>query len=533
MDRNKIIAVAALAIGIVALRTGAMEQEQSSISKIRAMLFGTTENVPEMELERIQSKQTKAEKAVEKDVPWMLSVRNEKRADETEQQAIERAAKKMPTVRFNEAGLEQLIVKLNAAVSLNYPALIERYKKEIADMLISDESMRRLASNDTTIIQRVKAGLPDDVLERCSHYISEGYWGEMFTHDHFAKKGSYSLDSASFSADGSKIVTTSNDGWIKIWNAATGDLIETWGRDIVTTSNGQAVILKITRFESASFSPDGKIVTVGSIGAYDKIVTIWHARGWQEHNLTRSAMIQSASFSPDGSKVVTISGYDRKVEIWNAATGVLEHTLEKEFKLASISVDGSKVVTASWYGGKVEIWNAATGALEHTLEKSGTSDFASVSFSSDGRKIVTASRDGMVEIWNAATGALEHTLKDNASRLDSASFSVDGSKIMTMYISKESPMIGDKLWTATIWMHLPVHTFEQALLIRVLQWAKEHRREPIWISGWGHSVMDSYSEDKKKLIERFFPKLPETWMQEVGKYFGFSSSSSSSSSSLQ
>jgi len=52
MERNKIIAVAALAVGIVALRTGAMQQEQlitlvtgdgkeTLIEKKRALLFGT------------------------------------------------------------------------------------------------------------------------------------------------------------------------------------------------------------------------------------------------------------------------------------------------------------------------------------------------------------------------------------------------------------------------------------------------------------------------------------------------------------
>ena len=69
----------------------------------------------------------------------------------------------------------------------------------------------------------------------------------------------------------------------------------------------------------------------------------------------------SASFSPDGTKVVTGS-HDRTVRIWDAVTGECEQTLEGHSSYvssASFSPDGTKVVSSS-NDATVRIWDAVT-----------------------------------------------------------------------------------------------------------------------------------------------------------------------------
>ena len=223
------------------------------------------------------------------------------------------------------------------------------------------------------------------------------------------------VNSASFSPDGSKVVTASNDWTAKIWNTNTGVL--------------EHMLQHKNTVNSASFSPDrSKVVTISS----DETAKIWNATtGVLEHTLQLNSMdVRGCFFSPGGSKVFTIS--DQGVDIWNAVTGaLLWHTTGGE-----ISPDEKRYAHCS--GETLEIRNANTGIVEHILRHGNSvgsklfppSYVNSASFSPDGSKVVTASKDGTAKIWNTNTGALEHTLQhDNA--VYSASFSPDGRKVVT------------------------------------------------------------------------------------------------------
>jgi tricorn protease-like protein len=548
MERKKIIAVAALAVGIVAWRMGAMQGEhgqmialvtndgkKTSIAKDRAMLFGTVkdlmEDLPDETEIPVKIETQAALQAVVDDIPWVLRVLGEKRADETEQQAVERIVKIMPVAQNN---LQNLMVKVNGAIYLNQQALIEKYAKEIADILVSDDSMRRLARNDTTIL----AGIRGEILEKCSHYIVNDFWFNVLTLD-----SNYPVRSASFSWDGSKIVTASS--WvITIWNAQTGVLEHTLGHVGVVNSasfspdgskivtsydfgtakiwNAQTGALERTlaghtgNVKSASFSPDGsKIVTA----SWDRTAKIWNANtGAEEHTLVgHRSVVKSASFSPDGSKIVTASG-DGTAMIWNAQTGALEHTIGHNFEVlnsASFSPDSSKVVTAC-YSGRVKIWNATTGTFEHRLEGHNL-EVNSASYSPDGSKIVTASNDRTAKIWNARTGALQCTLIGHtdwvlsASFSPAASFSPVGSKIVTA--SKDK--------TAKIFVRLPsslpgISDFETCLFERLLTWAKMNHQK-ISKQGW---VGDILSGTTWRDVEPNAKKELQTLIRETMEHVG-------------
>ncbi len=64
-----------------------------------------------------------------------------------------------------------------------------------------------------------------------------------------------------------------------------------------------------------------------------------------------------------------------------------------------------------------------------------------VDFSSDGRLILTASRDGTAKIWNGETGALRHTLTGHRDEILAARFSPSSHRVVT----------GSKDGTARIW----------------------------------------------------------------------------------
>ncbi|HJZ54208.1 MAG TPA: hypothetical protein VKE74_04590, partial [Gemmataceae bacterium] len=94
-------------------------------------------------------------------------------------------------------------------------------------------------------------------------------------------------------------------------------------------------------------------------------------RGWEWGYLDRlcdsslltlkghTGMVYSASFSADGTRVVTGS-YDRTARVWDAKTGTEVLTLQGHTGVvssASFSVDGTRVVTGSW-DKTARVWDA-------------------------------------------------------------------------------------------------------------------------------------------------------------------------------
>jgi serine/threonine protein kinase len=117
--------------------------------------------------------------------------------------------------------------------------------------------------------------------------------------------------------------------------------------------------------------------------------------------------VESASYSPDGRRIVTAS-LDSTVRVWDAETGEMLAVLsghEDWVNSASFSPDGCRIVTAIYdrtattYN-TVRVWDAETGEML-VLLSGHKAEVWSGSFSPDGRRIVTASYDGTARVWNS------------------------------------------------------------------------------------------------------------------------------------
>jgi len=82
------------------------------------------------------------------------------------------------------------------------------------------------------------------------------------------------------------------------------------------------------------------------------------------------------------------------------------------------------------YDDTVKVWDAESGQEMLTLEGH-PSYVTSVSFSPDGKRIVSGSNDNTVKIWDAETGQEMLTLKGHSSSVMSVSFSPDGRRIVS------------------------------------------------------------------------------------------------------
>jgi WD40 repeat protein len=139
-----------------------------------------------------------------------------------------------------------------------------------------------------------------------------------------------------------------------------------------------------------------------------------------------TGVITSASYSPDGMKILTTST-DRTARVWDARTGVqLIPSLEHDDEVVSgvFSSDGQRVATGT-EGGKVTIWDARNGRpLVSSMNLLGSA--WSVSFSPDGKIIAVSSEAGKARTWDATTGKPLSPLIEYHESAYHVSFSNDG-----------------------------------------------------------------------------------------------------------
>ena len=177
-----------------------------------------------------------------------------------------------------------------------------------------------------------------------------------------------------------------------------------------------------TRINSCAWSPDGTLIVSASD---DRTVKVWEAASGKLLNTLsgHEGWVRSCAWSPDGTLIVSASD-DRTVKVWEAASGKLLNTLsghEGPVLSCAWSPDGTRIVSAS-SDNTVKVWEAASGKLLNTL--SGHGDWVrSCAWSPDGTRIVSASDDRTVKVWEAASGKLLNTLSGHAMPVLSCAWS--------------------------------------------------------------------------------------------------------------
>lgn len=244
------------------------------------------------------------------------------------------------------------------------------------------------------------------------------------------------VSSLSFRPDGKTLASGISDGTIRIWDAQTDELLQTFmGHD--------------SGVKNIAFHPDGK--TLASSGRLDGTLRIWDADTSELlHTLTgHTGWIHDFSFSPDG-KTLASASHDETLRIWDAITGEHLHTLighTGAVYSVSFHPNGKTIASVS-EDSTLRIWDATTGAFLRTLTRH-TGWVESVSFSPDGRMLASGSRDETVRIWDVDTRKLLHTLTGHTGAVNSVAFRPDG-QILASGSSDHSI----RFWDATTGKHL-------------------------------------------------------------------------------
>jgi RNA polymerase sigma factor (sigma-70 family) len=243
-----------------------------------------------------------------------------------------------------------------------------------------------------------------------------------------------SVISVTYSPDGHSMLTSGSDGTVRLWDVASGQEI----RRFRNIDRG---------YSRAALSPDGKLVAAsGKDGV--SIILYETATGQQVRELTgHVSLVMSLAFSLDGKRLVSTADMhydgkefdDRSVRVWDVATG---RQLQKfdAGRPQSVAISPYGRVVAA-YGidseperaGYLRFWDTATGKeIFDRRVRRGNKDLWAIAFSADGRYLAT-SYDNDIQLVEVASGQLVQSFESGAATVYGLTFTPDGRGLVSAH----------------------------------------------------------------------------------------------------
>ncbi len=240
--------------------------------------------------------------------------------------------------------------------------------------------------------------------------------------------------SLALTSDGNRLLSSADDGTIRVWSLDTCDLLR-----VLTGHAGSVDVIAVT--------PDGKVCISGS---RDKTLRVWDLETGAEREVLEghSGFVKAVAISSSTGQVLSGST-DKTIRYWN-----IEATPHDQYgsghnggvALLTLSADGRRAISGT-QAGELILWesrvpenpdeNDAIDECKAPSQVVGCLDghtdrIYSLQMTADGERAVTGSRDRTLRVWDIGQRACTQVLRGHSREVLYMDTSADGRRIVSL-----------------------------------------------------------------------------------------------------